>query len=199
MLPQHTAPDTGGNASAGEGFLGAAFRRQLQAIKNGLPIEDLAREHGVFKPSGAGKLTGRCIAPDHEDRTPSMVLYTEKRRFHCFGCGRSGDVIDLAQLLDPGAETWVIMLDLSARYGIERPERPPTWFARQERQAPVRRTMERIRVERAQRRLYRWMCAPAIAQFEDERERRLEEAIAWEECGVVARMVARFPGAREET
>ena len=32
--------------------------------------------------------------PFHNDRTPSMKV---DKRFHCFGCGADGDVIDLCQ------------------------------------------------------------------------------------------------------
>lgn len=32
--------------------------------------------------------------PFHDDRTPSMKLYDD--HFYCFGCQKSGDVIDLA-------------------------------------------------------------------------------------------------------
>lgn len=37
----------------------------------------------------------RCLLPDHVDRTPSFSLKEE--RWHCFGCGRGGDVVDFAQ------------------------------------------------------------------------------------------------------
>jgi hypothetical protein len=35
----------------------------------------------------------RCVL--HEEKTPSMAIYTETNKFHCFGCGDHGDVIDL--------------------------------------------------------------------------------------------------------
>lgn len=37
---------------------------------------------------------GMCRCPFHDDRTPSMKLYDD--HFYCFGCGASGDVVDLA-------------------------------------------------------------------------------------------------------
>jgi hypothetical protein len=86
------------------------------------------------------------------------------------------------------------IVNLSDRFGVDRPGRPPSWFAKQRRQQPARDALERIRIERAQRRLYRWMCAPSIAQFEDEYERRREESIAWQECDLVARLVANEAG-----
>ncbi len=37
----------------------------------------------------------RCISPDHQDKNPSLSLNSQYNRFKCFGCGYSGDVLDL--------------------------------------------------------------------------------------------------------
>ena len=34
---------------------------------------------------------GRC--PFHEERTPSFSVNAERKLYHCFGCGRGGDLI----------------------------------------------------------------------------------------------------------
>ncbi len=39
---------------------------------------------------------GKTLCPFHRDRTPSMKV---DRRFHCFGCGADGDVIDFVSRL----------------------------------------------------------------------------------------------------
>jgi DNA primase len=41
----------------------------------------------------------RCPLPDHEDRTPSFVVYGAERGWFCFGCHRGGTVYDLAAAL----------------------------------------------------------------------------------------------------
>ena len=41
--------------------------------------------------------SGMACCPFHNDRTPSMKLYPD--HFHCFGCGQTGDVIDLTAQL----------------------------------------------------------------------------------------------------
>lgn len=40
--------------------------------------------------------TGMACCPFHEDHTPSLKL---DERFHCFGCGEDGDVIDFVSRL----------------------------------------------------------------------------------------------------
>ena len=31
----------------------------------------------------------------HDEKTPSLRVYPQSQRFHCYGCGRNGDVLDL--------------------------------------------------------------------------------------------------------
>ena len=65
----------------------------LAELKRRLPLGDYL-ELGPYASNSI-----RCPFPDHEDRTPSFVLYGD--RWHCFGAGHngrcSGDVIDLIQ------------------------------------------------------------------------------------------------------
>jgi hypothetical protein len=42
----------------------------------------------------------RCPLPDHDDRTPSCLVYGRPERgFYCFGCARGGGLYDLASLM----------------------------------------------------------------------------------------------------
>ncbi len=43
-----------------------------------------------------------CVFPDHEDSTPSFVLYPENNSFYCFGCEEWGDTIDLVEYATTG-------------------------------------------------------------------------------------------------
>jgi DNA primase len=59
------------------------------------PIHQVVAASGVeLQPRGHG-FVGCC--PFHEDRTPSLSVDGVPDRFHCFGCGASGDVIDFVQ------------------------------------------------------------------------------------------------------
>jgi DNA primase len=77
--------------------------RSLEQIKQDVRIEDVIRQHGVdLRATGnGGRLEGHC--PFHSgDETPSFNVYIETQRYHCFGCGADGDVIDFVQAFDGG-------------------------------------------------------------------------------------------------
>ena len=68
---------------------------------------------------------GMCHCPFHEDRHPSMKL--NKRYFYCFGCGATGDVIDLvARLFD--LNSYEAAQKLAQDFGID-PDKPPAAIA----------------------------------------------------------------------
>ncbi len=61
----------------------------FEAVKAAVPVRAAAERYGL-EVNHSGMV--RCLF--HEDRTPSMKLYED--HFYCFGCGKHGDVIDLA-------------------------------------------------------------------------------------------------------
>lgn len=42
---------------------------------------------------------GKTLCPFHKEKTPSLKTYADDHKFHCFGCGADGSVIDLVQML----------------------------------------------------------------------------------------------------
>ena len=71
------------------------FQTKLEIAKR-RPIYELARDKLELRQVGK-KYVARC--PFHDERTPSFYLYPESNTFHCFGCGKHGDVINLTQQL----------------------------------------------------------------------------------------------------
>jgi DNA primase len=173
-----------------------SFRRQVEAVKEAVRIEDVASGYGAFKLMGAGRLLGRCVSPDHEDKTPSTTIYTDAQRFKCYGCGEGGDVIDLVRLAE-GGEVWEAMVALSTRYGVELPGRPPSWFRKQERQAPIRSAIEEARQHHVTRRVFR-IFLPMIEETTDPDERREETELLWDAAYRIAELVraGRIPSER---
>ncbi len=137
------------------------LRKAIEAIKDAVPIEQIAAEYGLFKLLGNGRLLGRCVAPNHEDRTPSMTVFTDTQRFKCFGCGLGGDVIDLEEVAGRHLETWTAIVALSTRYGVELPQRPKRWHKRQDEKERVREAAKKYIADRYQRRLTR-VFAPLV-------------------------------------
>ncbi len=45
------------------------------------------------------RYVGKC--PFHSDRQPSFMVYETVGRFHCYGCGARGDIIDFVQRTQP--------------------------------------------------------------------------------------------------
>ncbi len=164
------------------------FRRCCRAVRDAVPLEEVARRYTNLESFG-GKawFMGRCPLPDHEDRTPSFYIYPPGR-YHCSGCSRNGDVVDLEFFCGDHGELWEAMISLAVEYDVELPERPPSWFRRQERQQPIRDALEGVKVRHVQRRLYR-IFAAAVECIEDETERQAEKAQTWHDLRDVAALI----------
>ena len=53
--------------------------------------------------------------PGHDDSTPSMLLHLDQGRYHCFGCGASGDVIQwVRDVYGVDTRTALAMLDAAS-------------------------------------------------------------------------------------
>jgi DNA primase len=65
-------------------------RGRIDRIKNDNPIVQVIGRYVELRPSGSN-LVGLC--PFHEDRIPSFTVYPITGTFHCYGCGKHGDVI----------------------------------------------------------------------------------------------------------
>jgi len=63
---------------------------QVEEIKSKLDIVEVIREYVNVKAVGANF---QALCPFHNEKTPSFVISPEKQIWHCFGCGRGGDVL----------------------------------------------------------------------------------------------------------
>ena len=65
----------------------------FEAVKQSVSTREAAAFYGIEV-----KRNGMACCPFHDDKNPSMKV---DQRFHCFGCGEDGDVIDFtAKLFD---------------------------------------------------------------------------------------------------
>jgi len=62
---------------------------QAEDVKSKLDIVEVIREYIPVKAVGANF---QAICPFHNEKSPSFVISPDKQIWHCFGCGRGGDV-----------------------------------------------------------------------------------------------------------
>ncbi|MBU3851345.1 MAG: DNA primase [Candidatus Paralactobacillus gallistercoris] len=94
----------------------------IDNIRNHTNIVDVVSQYVQLKKSGRN-LFGLC--PFHEEKTPSFSVNEEKQIFHCFSCGRGGNVfkflMDLKHISFPEAVAQVAAFDhipLDNRYQV---------------------------------------------------------------------------------
>ncbi len=75
----------------------------FEAVKQSVTTRQAAERYGIRV-----ERNGMCRCPFHDDSTPSMKL---DRRYYCFGCGVTGDVIDfVSRLRGIGSKEAAILL-----------------------------------------------------------------------------------------
>ena len=91
----------------------------FETVKQSVSVREAAEQYGIEVKRG-----GMACCPFHDDKNPSMKLNEEY--FYCFGCGATGDVIDLtARLynLSPKEAAEKLAQDFSLIYDSQAPPR----------------------------------------------------------------------------
>lgn len=65
-------------------------RDHVAEVLAAIDIVDVIGAYLELKPAGS-RLKALC--PFHTEKTPSFIVSRERQMFHCFGCGKGGDVI----------------------------------------------------------------------------------------------------------
>ncbi|MDR3230996.1 MAG: DNA primase [Synergistaceae bacterium] len=87
----------------------------VKRIKDRLDILDVVGDRVRLHRAGRGH-TGLC--PFHDERTPSFHVSQERQNYHCFGCGRGGDIFTF--VMETEGLTFPQALELLAeRAGVE--------------------------------------------------------------------------------
>jgi hypothetical protein len=170
---------------------GVGPRPVIREAKEKVPTIDLADllcGPGQMRRNGE-RWEARCPLPDHEDRTPSFVVYPGDRGWFCYGCDRGGDVITLARLAWGIERADEAAGHLLLEFGHAVPERPPAWFRKQERQKRVRDAVEEAIVERLQARVFKYLLLPQLPPIEDPDYRAHEIDRAWDSALPIARLM----------
>ena len=104
----------------------------FEVVKQSVAVREAAEMYGIAVGRG-----GMACCPFHDDRHPSMKVDT---RFHCFGCGADGDVIDFtARLygLSPKEAAEKLAQDFGLSYDSKAP--PRRNYVRQKSEAQARK------------------------------------------------------------
>jgi DNA primase len=105
-------------------------------IKSRLSIVDVVGETVTLKKAGT---TFKGLCPFHGEKTPSFVVTPARETYHCFGCGKGGDVFSFVMERD-GLSFPDALKVLAARAGVELDERTRRDDARRARQREVLET-----------------------------------------------------------
>ena len=69
-----------------------------EEIKNRLKLSDIVSKKISLKKKGENRFLALC--PFHNEKTPSFNVQDEKGFFHCFGCGKHGDIFNFVMEID---------------------------------------------------------------------------------------------------
>lgn len=66
------------------------MNNDVEEVKSRLNLVDVVGDYVRLERAGTGQWKGLC--PFHKERTPSFTVSEERQLWHCFGCGKGGDV-----------------------------------------------------------------------------------------------------------
>lgn len=106
----------------------------FESVKAAATVRQAAEHYGLKIRQG-----NMVCCPFHADRTPSMKLNEDY--FYCFGCGTSGDVIDLVAKLF-NLSSYDAAKKLAYDFGID-PDKPPAAAALRKPKYPLAKAFQR--------------------------------------------------------
>jgi DNA primase len=90
----------------------------VQDIKDRINLVDLIGEYVRTQKAGAN---WKALCPFHHEKTPSFMINDEKQIWHCFGCGKGGDVFGFLMEIE-GVDFKEALKILADKAGVELPK-----------------------------------------------------------------------------
>ena len=115
-------------------------REDIERIRDKTDLVELAAEVTKVKRSGR---TVMAVCPFHQEKTPSLSIDPARGLYHCFGCGKGGDIFAWVQETQNLDFREAIEL-LARRAGIALTEAPGEARKRSQREELVRATREAV-------------------------------------------------------
>ncbi len=90
-----------------------------ETVRQQADIVRIVGDYVKLKKAGAQNYSGLC--PFHNEKTPSFSVHATRQFFHCFGCGKSGDVFKFIQEVEKVTFGEAVRL-LAQKLGIALPK-----------------------------------------------------------------------------
>ena len=116
---------------------------KIAEVRDRTDIVQVVGDYVSLRKSGVNH---KGLCPFHAEKTPSFNVNSQKQIFHCFGCGKSGDVIGFIMEIE-GRPFVEVVRDLAKRAGIELPD-PRAEVPAHVREARARADADRTRLVR---------------------------------------------------
>jgi len=115
-------------------------REDIERIRDKTDLVELASEVTKVKRSGRNVM---AVCPFHQEKTPSLSIDPAKGLYHCFGCGKSGDIFGWVQETQ-SLDFREAVEFLARRAGVVLTETPGEAKRRGRREELVRATQEAV-------------------------------------------------------
>ncbi len=87
----------------------------LNSIREQVDIVDVVSNYLTLKRTGSNF---RALCPFHDEKTPSFFVSPSKQLFHCFGCGKGGDLIKFVSEIE-GINYFEAAVKIAKEYNIQ--------------------------------------------------------------------------------
>ncbi|MDO5694577.1 MAG: DNA primase [Aeriscardovia aeriphila] len=94
---------------------GRIKQEDIELVRQRADLNEIVSETVQLRRSGAGEYMGLC--PFHDEKTPSFAVRPSMGAWHCFGCGKGGDVFGYIEERDSVGFADAVEI-LADKYGI---------------------------------------------------------------------------------